>query len=88
MPLYEYYCEDCNKEFTLLQSASANQEETTCSECGSASVRRQMSTFTSKIPGKAVTDSLKKAGPVTADELPNKNILNLPIPRHVSEYHD
>jgi len=88
MPLYEYFCEDCQKEFTLLQSASVNKAETPCSECSSANVRHQMSTFTSKIPGRAISNSVQKAGPVTADELPNKNVLNLPIPRHVSEYHD
>ncbi len=87
MPLYEYYCEDCRKDFTLLQSASVNKKETVCSECGSAHVRYQMSTFSSKIPPRS-TPSTVKAGPVTADELPNKNIMNLPIPKHVSEYHD
>jgi hypothetical protein len=46
-----------------------------------------MSTFSSKIPPRS-TPSTVKAGPVTADELPNKNIMNLPIPKHVSEYHD
>ncbi|MEE8259406.1 MAG: zinc ribbon domain-containing protein [Nitrospinaceae bacterium] len=87
MPLYEYYCEDCRKDFTLLQSASVNKEETVCSECSSSHVRPQMSSFSSKIPLRT-TPSTVKAGPVTADELPNKGILNLPIPRHVSEYHD
>ncbi|MCH6580351.1 MAG: zinc ribbon domain-containing protein [Nitrospinae bacterium] len=87
MPLYEYYCEDCRKDFTLLQPASVNKDETVCSECGSSQVRYQMSTFSSKIPSRS-TPSRIKAGPVTADELPNKNILNLPIPKHVSEYHD
>ena len=87
MPLYEYFCEDCRKDFTLLQSASVNKEETVCSECGSSNVRYQMSTFSSKMPPRTGT-SAEKAGPVTADELPNKNILNLPLPKHVSEYHD
>lgn len=87
MPLYEYYCEDCRKDFTLLQSASVNKEETVCSECGSSHVRSQMSSFASKIPPRTSARSVK-AGPVTADELPNKNVLNLPIPKHVSEYHD
>ena len=87
MPLYEYYCEDCRKDFTLLQSASVNKEETVCSECGSSRVRPQMSSFSSKIPPRT-TSSTVKAGPVTADELPDKRVLNLPIPKHVSEYHD
>ena len=87
MPLYEYHCEDCRKDFTLLQSTSVDKEETVCSECGSSQVRTQMSTFSSKIPPRS-TPGTVKAGPVTADELPNKSIMNLPIPKHVSEYHD
>ncbi|MDH5458777.1 MAG: zinc ribbon domain-containing protein [Nitrospinota bacterium] len=87
MPLYEYYCEDCQKGFTLLQSASVNKEETVCSECSSSNVSPQMSSFASKIPPRTGTSTMK-AGPVTADELPNKSILNLPIPKHVSEYHN
>ncbi len=88
MPLYEYYCEDCQRDFALLQSTSVNKEESVCSECGSSNVRYKMSTFSSSIPLRTTPGTLK-AGPVTADELPNsKQILNLPIPRHVSEYHD
>lgn len=70
-----------------MQSASVNKEETVCSECNSSNVRHQMSSFSSKIPPRT-TPSTVKAGPVTADELPKKSILNLPIPKHVSEYHD
>ena len=77
MPLYEYHCEDCQKDFTLLQPASVNKDETTCSECGSAKVNHKFSTFTSKIQG--VTKSSSKR-PVTEDDYPNKDIFKLPIP--------
>jgi len=82
MPLYEYFCEDCQKEFTLLQSASVNKEETTCSECGSSRVNRRFSTFASKIQGVTKSSSAK---PVTEDDYPNKDIFKLPIPRLRSE---
>lgn len=78
MPLYEYHCNDCDKEFTLLQPTSVNKEETTCSQCESPNVRHKFSTFSPKISG--ISKKLKNAGPVTADELPNKDILKLPIP--------
>ncbi|GJL79476.1 MAG: hypothetical protein NPINA01_24650 [Nitrospinaceae bacterium] len=82
MPLYEYYCEDCQKEFTLLQPASVNKEDTTCSECGSSKVNHKFSTFTSKIQGVSKASSKK---PVTEDDYPNKDVFKLPIPRLRSE---
>lgn len=78
MPLYEYFCEDCQQSFTLLQSTSVNKEETVCEKCGSRKVHPRLSTFASKI-------QRSKTGPVTVDDLPNKNILNLPPPRLRSE---
>ncbi|MEC7641438.1 MAG: zinc ribbon domain-containing protein [Nitrospinota bacterium] len=80
MPLFEYYCEECQREFTLLQSSNVNKEETTCETCGGSQVRYKFSTFAPK-----TQSVLVKKGPVTADELPNKNVLNLPLPRLRSE---
>ena len=82
MPLYEYFCDDCQKEFTLLQPVSVNKEETTCDECGSARVTHKFSTFTSKIQG---ASPFSKKRPATEDDYPNKDIFKLPIPRHISE---
>ncbi len=82
MPLYEYHCEECQQEFTLLQSASVNKEETTCSECGSSRVRHKFSTFSSKIQG---VSAASKKKPATIDDYPNKDIFKLPIPRLRSE---
>ena len=77
MPLYEYFCDDCQKEFTLLQPASVNKEETTCAECGSPKVTYKFSTFTSKIQG---ASPFSKQRPATEDDYPNKDIFKLPIP--------
>ena len=82
MPLYEYYCSDCQKEFTLLQSANVNKEETVCEECESGNVEHRPSTFSARIQGVSAASKMK---PLTADEFPNKNILNLPLPRLRSE---
>ena len=79
MPLYEYQCGDCRKEFTLLQSANVKKEETVCEECGSRNVAAKFSTFASKV------QRISKTGPATMDDLPNKNIFNLPPPRLRSE---
>ncbi len=81
MPLYEYFCEDCEKDFTLLQSASVNKEETVCDECGSSRVRYQFSAFASKVQG----GTPKTSKPVTENDYPNKDVFKLPIPRLRSE---
>lgn len=83
MPLYEYFCEDCQKNFTLLQSTDVNKEETVCPQCGSNRTRHKFSSFVSKIQGKPLADMEK---PATLDEFPNKEIFNIPRPRHISEY--
>ena len=81
MPLYEYFCDDCQKVFTLLQSTQVNKSETTCPECAGANTQYRMSACVSKIPG----SPKKLSTPVTAAELPNRSVLNLPIPRLRSE---
>ena len=81
MPLYEYFCEDCQTEFTLLQSTSTNKEETACEQCGSQKVRPQISSCVGKVQGAPRTG----VKPATLDDYPNKTIFNLPKPRHISE---
>ncbi|MDE1045767.1 MAG: zinc ribbon domain-containing protein, partial [Nitrospinaceae bacterium] len=43
MPLYEYFCESCQMDFTLLQSTDTNKGESECSECGSRNTRYKFS---------------------------------------------
>ncbi|CAI2717237.1 FmdB family zinc ribbon protein [Nitrospina watsonii] len=81
MPLYEYFCETCEQDFTLLQSTSTNKEETVCDLCGSRNVKYRFSSFASKVVG----GTPKTSKPVTENELPNKDVLKLPIPRLRSE---
>ncbi len=47
MPIYEYFCQDCEKSFALLQQVGANEENTICSECNSKNVKKKFSTFSS-----------------------------------------
>ena len=83
MPLYEYFCESCQMNFTLLQSTDTNKEESKCSACGSRNTHYKFSSFAAKIQGKPHADLQK---PVTVDDLPNKNGLRIPAARHISEY--
>ncbi len=43
MPLYEYKCKKCNKEFEVLIFNLS--EKVKCQHCGSKSVKRLLSTF-------------------------------------------
>jgi putative FmdB family regulatory protein len=81
MPLYEYYCDDCQKDFTLLQSSQVNKDETQCPDCSGNRVQHNLSTFAPKTKG----FSLENKAPVTTKDLPNPNVMNLPIPRLRSE---
>jgi putative FmdB family regulatory protein len=51
MPVYEYQCEGCGKQFEATQSIHTRAEETVCPYCRSAKARRLMSTFASRIIG-------------------------------------
>ncbi len=81
MPLYEYHCDDCGKEFTLLQSVHTDKDTTVCEHCRSANVKPHISSCVGKVQGSP------RAGvkPATIDDYPNKTIFNLPKPRHISE---
>ena len=82
MPLYEYFCENCQTDFTLLQSTDVNKSETECPECGSKNTRHRFSSFAAKIQGKPLADLQK---PATLDDFPNKDVFKIPRPRHISE---
>jgi putative FmdB family regulatory protein len=47
MPLYEYYCANCNVEFEALRPAARAHEPVACKTCGQNG-ERQLSTFSFK----------------------------------------
>lgn len=47
MPIYEYTCDNCKKQFSVIQSVGTTEKETRCVQCGSDRVRKQMSSFSS-----------------------------------------
>ena len=47
MPIYEYYCASCKREFEVLRPASQSQESAECKTCGEPA-QRQLSTFSFK----------------------------------------
>ena len=51
MPLYEYACEGCSEEVTLLQSVHATASDTTCPYCRQTRLVRLMSSFSARTNG-------------------------------------
>jgi putative FmdB family regulatory protein len=45
MPIYEYYCDACEKKFQLLRRFSQADEPAECPDCHGTSDRRLLSTF-------------------------------------------
>jgi putative FmdB family regulatory protein len=48
MPLYEYRCDGCGHQFTLLQAVKVRPGETICPKCGAQDNRRLFSAFATK----------------------------------------
>jgi putative FmdB family regulatory protein len=53
MPLYEYFCDKCQKEVAVTQSMSEHAKGAACPECGSRSMRPLVGTFFSKTSRKS-----------------------------------
>jgi len=70
MPIYEYQCLDCNAAFEKILSSSVSPEPISCSHCGSAKVRKKISTTSyrlanassSSIPSGALSGCSTKSG--------------------------
>ncbi|MFP4158514.1 MAG: FmdB family zinc ribbon protein [Desulfobacterales bacterium] len=48
MPVYDFYCADCGKEFVMQMRVAEyeqNKDRQKCPECGSSNVKRQVSVF-------------------------------------------
>ncbi|MFO0706175.1 MAG: zinc ribbon domain-containing protein [Nitrospira sp.] len=51
MPLYEYRCGQCEKQFEVTQSVHARVEDTECPFCQAREATRLMSSFASTVKG-------------------------------------
>jgi putative FmdB family regulatory protein len=51
VPLYEYRCGQCEKQFEVNQSVYARIEDTECPSCQARQATRLMSSFTSNVVG-------------------------------------
>jgi putative FmdB family regulatory protein len=53
MPLYEYFCNGCQKEVAVTQSMSEHAGGAACPACGSRDMRPLVGTFFSKTSRKS-----------------------------------
>ena len=54
MPLYEYFCDKCKKEVSLIMSISQREKgEAKCPQCGGRELRPLVGTFFSKTSRKS-----------------------------------
>ena len=51
MPLYEYRCGSCEKQFDVTQSVHARAEDTVCPFCQAQEATRLLSSFASTVKG-------------------------------------
>lgn len=51
MPLYAYTCNNCDQPFDKLVRSADSATDVACPSCGSASVKKQLSSFAAKISG-------------------------------------
>ncbi len=47
MPIYEYACQECGREFELLVSSERSADNQTCPHCASDQLTRKFSIFAS-----------------------------------------
>ena len=48
MPIFEYYCSDCDSRFEQLVLSRKGAEATACTECGGSAVEKVHSTFAAR----------------------------------------
>ncbi|MBW1981083.1 MAG: zinc ribbon domain-containing protein [Deltaproteobacteria bacterium] len=54
MPTYEYLCQNCNKDFSVVMSISQyEQGKVKCPECGKEEVKQQVTPFVAQTSRKS-----------------------------------
>ncbi len=63
MPMYEYGCQECAGQFTLLRRMNQDDADITCPACGSPQIHRQFSVFASMAGDGATATSMAESFP-------------------------
>jgi len=70
MPIYEYFCRQCQRKSTLYR-ASTSQAMLRCPKCGSDSLERRFSTFSVRTTYKDVYDNILSDSQLTRGMMGN-----------------
>ncbi len=68
MPIYEFHCEDCGKDFESLILIASAVEGLTCKHCGSTNIKKLISTTShqpthgTSIPAGALSGCSSRSG--------------------------
>ena len=57
MPIYEYRCQDCQKQFECIRPMKDADAELECLYCHSNNVKRQLSLFNASSEGRPINGS-------------------------------
>lgn len=63
MPLYEYTCTECKKNFELIRGLSERDEECECPHCGKKGKMDRESSLIGRIGGSTKSSSVGSCGP-------------------------
>jgi putative FmdB family regulatory protein len=55
MPIYEYVCQDCDKDFEVIRSMSQADAPIACQACGGEHVKRKLALFYAQSGGRSVS---------------------------------
>jgi putative FmdB family regulatory protein len=55
MPIYEYICLDCKKEYEILRSYNESDQPMACDKCGGENVKRKLSVFFAQSGGSTIS---------------------------------
>ena len=72
MPIYEYRCGQCEKQFDVTQSVHARAEDTVCPHCHAQSATRLLSACTTQVKGTRKTGFAEMKAYNMLDERMNK----------------
>ncbi len=75
MPVYEYYCANCQLEYEIIRTVSKMDDPAPCANCNENG-QRQLSNFSFK----SKTFSAPKLGPATRQPFRNRNQAQEPSP--------
>ena len=57
MPLYEFYCADCGREFEKMMRFDQADEKPVCPNCAGKSTQKKFSLFAAKAPDAGISTS-------------------------------